>query len=501
MDHHRSRTNHPVPDDSSSYAINDPYYYNNNSHGNIEDTSESQATTHEQFMDEPGANDQDLYDNHHRPTDASTYQDPYQNRHHRDDDDEDDLQQQPRSEYDRNDSPEQYDEPEQASPPPRQHKYSTADLREQGKWKKWCKIFLLFLLMIAFMIGLSMLMNHFFFGDQSDNGPQQFLRDENGTFPKDKQEIDDVCGRTRLAADEGALCKESCVPDYFNCCDPFDEFILYNYTEPNNNSSSSNSTNNGTATLPPKLSSNRYKIPDEKNLTFLEGQDRDVNNTCTLDMDVRGCVAYAKCHALSGQTDPAPSTLSDVCSMERLALDSDSCSELCRKLDCCYSKESDNCLAEKFDLCMDYAPCQNLRSMDQPQGVLEVAPRTLDYDCYWQQQTCTDTCEKARCCSAAGDFSCLQFNFLSCLTYSPCTNVTEIKINVTQQFSHVPQPSIDLVYACDANHANKILEPSDRPCDEICSDAECCWSDNDNCFHLDPLGCLAYEAQCQVLQQ
>jgi hypothetical protein len=385
-------------------------------------------------------------------------------------------------------------------PPERKHKYSTANLKEQGKWKKFCKIFLFFLLMIAIMIGISMLFNHFFFGDTSDNGPQDTaLRNENGTFAKDKQEIDSACSTTTLALDEGTLCKEACVPEYFHCCDPFDEFVLYNYTEPKNSTNTTNTTKDDG-----KLTSDRYNIPEEKNLTFLEGYETD--EVCTFDMDVRGCIAYAKCHALAGQTDPAPSNLPELCAMDKIKSDPDACKELCRKLECCYSMESDNCLADKFDLCMDYAPCQNLRALTNSDGVLEIAPRTLDYDCYYQHVSCTKTCEKARCCSEAGDFTCFQYNFLSCITYSPCNNVTQININITQQFNHVPQPSIDLVYACKEHAENKVLEPSDDPtrsCDEICTDAACCWSSNqdDNCFHLDPLGCLAYEAQCQVLQQ
>lgn len=394
-------------------------------------------------------------------------------------------------------SPHHMEEQAPSGESPRKHKYSTANLREQGKWKKSCKILLFILLMIAIMIGISMLMNHFFFGDVSDNGPPETaLRDENGTFAKDKQEIDSACGRTTLAMDEGTLCKEACIPEFFHCCDPFDEFVLYNYTVPTKNSTKSNKNGTITDENDGKLTSDRYNVPDEKNLTFLEGYEND--QTCTFDTNVRGCMAYAKCHALAGQIDPAPSNLPELCSFEQLKEDADSCTELCRKLDCCFSTKSDNCLAEKFDLCMDYAPCQNLRSINDPTGVLEIAPRTLDYDCYFQQPSCTETCEKARCCSDVGDYSCLYYNFLSCITYSPCNNITEVNIMIPAQFNQVPQPSIDLVYACDTDAP--IIEPTDRSCEQICTDAACCWSANadDNCFHLDPLGCLAYEAQCQA---
>jgi hypothetical protein len=385
---------------------------------------------------------------------------------------------------------------DEQAPPPRKHKYSTANLREQGKWKKWCKILLLFLIMIAIMIGISMLMNHFFFGDTSDNGPPEMaLRDENGTFAKDKQEIDSACGRNTLAMDEGTLCKEACVPEYFHCCDPFDEFVLYNYTVPTSNTTNATNTTDDGILSSKNRPENR---PQEKNLTFLEGYEKD--ETCTFDGNVRGCMAYAKCHALAGQIDPAPANLPEMCSIENVQKDAVACTDLCRKVECCFSAESDNCLAEKFDLCMDYAPCQNLRVLtSDPSGVLEIAPRTLDYDCYFQQPSCTETCDKARCCSDVGDYSCFQYNFLSCITYSPCNNVTVVNITIAPQFNHVPQPSIDLVNACDTSAP--IIEPSDRSCEDICHDAACCWSSTpgDNCFHQDPLGCLAYEAQCQAL--
>jgi hypothetical protein len=475
--------------------MSDPYYRNTSGQqpvdprftiNNIEDPSESQATTHEQFLDEPNSADSYRHPNDHSPS--------RNGRHYPEDDD---LRLEEEDPY-RDSTRYQNDIPEQSQPPPRQFKHSTANLREEGKWKKWCKILLMFLLMIAFMIGLSMLFNHFFFGDKSDNGPAPPLPDRNDTnFAKNKEEIDSACGRKAIADDSGKLCQEVCAPQYFDCCDPFDEFRLYNYTQ---NATEANSTTKDDG----KLTSNRYDEPHAKNTTFLDGYDDALGNaTCTLDMDVRGCMSYAKCHALTGQTDPAPANLNEFfCAPDKLAKDPGSCQEICRKLDCCYSSGSDNCLAEKFDLCMDYAPCQNLRSLENNQGVLEVAPRTLDYDCYFQQQACTDTCEKARCCSESLDFACFQYNFLSCLTYSPCTNVTEVNIVLPPQFSVVPQPTIDLINACQAPKENgTLLEPSDRSCEEICTDAACCWSGADgNCFAQDPLGCLAYDAQCQVLQ-
>ena len=258
----------------------------------------------------------------------------------------------------------------------------------------WVKQFISVIIMIVISIGISLLLRHFFFGgagndddSNNNNGPPNIFgpQDNNNalrTFAKDKHEIDSACSRTTLVKDKGTWCKEACIPEYFHCCDPFDEFVLYNYTVPITQSSTAISTNTIASTTNDvddvKLTSDRYNAPKEKNLTFLEGYEND--QTCTFDANVRGCMAYAKCHALAGQIDPAPYNLPELCSMERLKEDNDSCTELCSKLECCFSEESDNCLAKKFDLCMGYAPCQNLRVINDPTDVLETAPRTLDYD-------------------------------------------------------------------------------------------------------------------------
>ena len=359
------------------------------------------------------------------------------------------------------------------------------------------------LLFLAIMIGLSMLFNHFFFSDQSDNGPGEELdqRDANSTFPKDKQDIDGACSRTNYRTDP-QLCEDACAPQFFKCCDPFDEFDLYNYTKtPKNSTNSTNSTVGEDADYYEPGRSSRPEISDERNFTFMEGyEDWEPidGSVCRFDADVRGCMAYAKCQVLTGQMDAAPANLPELCALEQLANDAQSCQALCQPLACCYSTGSDNCLAEKFDLCMDYAPCQNLRAVDGKE-ILETAPRTIDFDCFWQQPACIVTCEKAACC---GDHtsSCFQLNFMACLTYAPCNNVTLTEIKVKPQFHKVPQPPPELMYACNA-HKENVLEPTEQTCEDYCQAAACCWSSDsdENCFFHDPLGCMAWEAQCQAL--
>ena len=382
--------------------------------------------------------------------------------------------------------------PEQAAPPRREFKYSTANLQEKGNCYKYCMICLLFLAMILFMVGLSMILKHFFFSDISDNAPQTPERPANSSFPEDKMVIDQVCSRGTFSSDNGERCQEACAPQYFACCDPFDEFDLYNITA----SEEEEEEGEGEETTQENL--NATLAPFQINAT----DDKFAN--CSLDQEIRGCMSYAKCQALSKQIEPAPSTLPVLCSMHHLGIDPVSCQELCKPIKCCYSDGKDNCLADNFDICADYAPCQNLRES----FVLETAPDDLDQACLWQKPECNEYCEKARCCGDPQS-SCLQDNFLSCLTYSSCNGVTNVEIKVGKQFSVVPKPPPSLPSACEEKH--QLLNgqhvgvddfpTSDKSCSELCEQALCCWANNptDNCFFEDPLGCLAWEQQCQVL--
>jgi hypothetical protein len=389
------------------------------------------------------------------------------------------------------------------------------------------------LLFLLVMIAMSMIFNHFFFSDTSDNGPVAPHPDENGTsiFPQDKQDVDSACGRSTFLQDDGALCQEACVPQFFKCCDPFDEFVLYNYTKKavpvvsglngtdlivvdlnatNLNATALNATdanatdaNTAAPAAAPIMRTTSTDV-EERNVTFLDGYDDFNMSSCSFDQEIRGCMSYAKCQALAGQIDPAPANLPDTCSFERLEQDEDACKTLCRKLDCCYAPYPDNCLAEKFDLCMDYAPCQNLRiyqdgiSRDE---ILPTAPRELDFECAWGQPKCAEICDTASCCTNPGAESCFERNFMSCLTYSPCTANPDTFTNITipPQFSHVEKPPPEFIYACNAKK-EEVLEPSDKSCSEYCESASCCSAEGqENCFHMDPLGCVAWMAQCQTL--
>jgi hypothetical protein len=376
----------------------------------------------------------------------------------------------------------QFDQ-EETAPPRREFKYSTANMNQTRPWKKYCLILLAFLFMLAIMIALSMLMSMLFFSDTSDNAAFVPEKDPNGTFPEEKMFVNQVCSSGTIKSDEGRRCRDACEPQFFECCDAFDEYDIY---EIEKEASEAN--------------------VDTEDTNF--GSDASVAekdwSECTLDKELAGCMAYAKCQTLGIKVvDPAPSTLSVLCSEKHLSQDPVSCQELCKPVRCCYSDSNDNCMAADFDICSDYAPCQNLRTG----YILHTAPDDLDEMCLWQQPECTEKCELAKCCGDP-DSSCLQNNFMACLTYVPCNDFTRTEIKLAPQFGVVKKPTNELLDACGeysdllANIA-AVHMPSTHSCMDLCDEVKCCWSSlpGENCFFSDPLGCLAWEQQCQVLFQ
>jgi hypothetical protein len=439
-------------------------------------------------------------------------------------------------------------EPEPEEEERRKFKYSTADMNSSGRCRKYCCIFLLFMLFFLIMIGLSMLFQWLFFNKgATDNAAQDPERDANSTFPANKGFIDQVCSSGTFDADEGSRCREACEPQFFACCDPFAEFkniviVRENSTESPSSAPSSSmaptlfptsgptvfstfapsvfvnpfftDANFTAPTLNPTSAPSPYPseaFEEEAELSRGEeiGAD-DVNNNsvyplsdddplleCSFDMDTRGCMSYAKCQAIGGLIDPAPSTLPILCAAEGLERDRTSCEEACRRARCCWAEPGTNCLARNFDICIDYAPCQNLRVSDV--FIVETAPDDLDQACFLELPECYETCAEAECCGDP-DSSCFRENFISCLTFAPCTNVTITNIAVPPMYAVVAEPPALLKYACNADQES-VLEPTDKTCAEFCQESACCREEDQlaNCFNYDPLGCVQWEHQCQML--
>jgi hypothetical protein len=481
----------------------------------------------------------------------------------------------------------------------RQFKYSTADMHESGRCRKYCMIFLLFMLFFLVMIGLSMLFQWLFFSKgATDNAAQFPERDANSTFPSNKGFIDQVCSTGTFDADEGARCREACEPQFFACCDPFAEFknvvlVRDNSTNMPSMAPSAGPTSGptrgptsgptrgptsgptqgpsraptdtirptsstGAPTRAPAVTLDPTGAPSTSapttttfgpttmtfSPTIMNSTDLDFNNTnstedffddddnpstdlsrgeeigvddvnndggvyplagddpllqCSFDQETRGCMSYSKCQAIGGLIDPAPSTLPILCAAEGLERDRTSCEEACRRARCCWAEEGKNCLGRNFDICIDYAPCQNLRVSDV--FIVETAPDDLDQACLWELPECFETCAEAECCGNP-DSSCFRDNFIACLTFTPCTNVTITNINIPPMYSVVSAPPIEIKYACNADNEG-VLEPTTKTCAEYCQESACCREDDQqaNCFNFDPLGCVQWQHQCQMLNE
>lgn len=351
-----------------------------------------------------------------------------------------------------------YRDEENGEPPRRQFKYSTANMKERSTLRKWIAIASLFLLAIAVMVGLSMLISKLFFNNSSSSAPPVApQRNASQLFHEFKVTVDKSCSSI-----DDPFCNSTCVPDFLECCDPFNDYEMYDY-----------STFSGT----------RPPAPE---------------NTlqCSFANETEGCMSYAKCQALSKLVDPAPGTLPILCSAKQILRDGVACQELCQPaaIKCCYATTG-NCLADNFDICLDYAPCQNLRNG----FTVETAPDDLDQACFYQLPVCYETCQQAACCMDKTS-KCYQDNFLSCMTYAPCTNATDIKIEVAPMFGVLEKPPKQIDAACSADNLGT-ADSSGKTCQDYCRTASCCFASEvgNSCFRQDPLGCLAWKKNCQVV--
>jgi hypothetical protein len=165
-----------------------------------------------------------------------------------------------------------------------------------------------------------------------------------------------------------------------------------------------------------------------------------------------------------------------------------------------------HCLGDKLDVCMDYAPCQNLRTQKDA-VLLEPAPADLDQLCFYDSPDCHAACKKAECCNlnatssdaTKSSSSCLADNVVSCLTYAACelSNKTSTKISLFAQFSVLPKLPAELSVVCDERGQDSVTT-TDNKCEQHCNVSACCTANENNCFDSDPLGCLAWDQYCQV---
>ena len=396
-----------------------------------------------------------------------------------DSDSDDDLMfDEDREEYERNQGTEEVDEEEGA----KQWKYSTAGIKQRGIWVKYCCIALMFLIMACIFAAISYFFEKLFQDPGPPDEPERLKRPDNATWPFEKDDIDQSCNSNALAVDRAVKCQEYCEPRYSACCDPFPLTKSYNFSAVDE--------------------ALNYSRPEE--FEYPPGDDLFHLNNCQAGDNLRGCASYAKCAALKGVLEPAPVSLPQQCNEEGLALDPGNCESICRKARCCFDEQGLSCLTENFEVCMDYAPCQNLRQPNNAvREILPIAPADLDELCWSQLESCNDHCEKARCCTDPNS-RCLQENFVACLTYAACEDAPSAAWNITipPMYNLLPVAPAEMEYACgeldvESEALREIIQPGS--CAEYCEQAACCFQDNpgDNCFHEDPLGCYAYFFHCQ----
>ena len=355
------------------------------------------------------------------------------------------------------------DDNDEELPQRRQHKYTTANLQPERPWKRWFLICLAFLVVIAIMILLSIFLKKLFDPpeeeDWSDDKASALNDDLAGVpgevsgtpplLPKDVAFLDDVCAEDKLNGDaeSRAACEDACAPAK-DCCNPFSSG----------------------------------------------------NSTC-FEQQVAGCVVYSQCHALDGFSDPAWNDLHRLCSPAGIETNRQDCVNACQSMECCY-KDTDSCIAEKFQACLDYAPCQNLRLPEgqaaiEESSIIATAPAGLDDECRDQDAMCARDCREATCCSDPNS-ACYRDNFVACLTYATCnqhvdstTQVTIAPINAV-----IPKAPATLNDMC---LSSKVNTTGTDQCREMCTVAQCCWEDGANgCFGNDPLGCLQYRMCANV---
>ncbi len=353
-----------------------------------------------------------------------------------------------------------------APPQQRQHKYTTANLRPERPWKRWCLICLAFLVVIAIMVLISIFLQRLFDPpedeDWSDDqaamhgddlaGVVGELSGEAALFPKRVGFLDNVCAVDKIGeAGSREACEDACAPAS-GCCDPF----------------------------------------------------ADGNSTCFI-AQTAGCLVYSQCHALEGAIDPAWDTLHRVCNKASIEIDRQDCENACAAMRCCY-KGTDNCVAQNFQACLDYAPCQNLRlpegdeatEEDASSSIIYVAPADLDDNCKDKENMCLRDCREALCCGDPNS-ACYRDNFLSCLTHAACNQFEEAspRIKVAPMNSVVPRAPGNLIDVCLESFRNT---NGNDACQEACSDSACCFDGGaTGCFGNDPLGCMEYR-MCSIFR-
>jgi hypothetical protein len=218
-----------------------------------------------------------------------------------------------------------------------------------------------------------------------------------------------------------------------------------------------------------------------------------IGSSSCLISELEGCVKYAKCQVLQELEEAAPANLADLCARE----DKAECTLACKAVFCCYS-DTEECDSSLYFLtCLDYAPCQVLKTVEATDIV--VAPVGLDEDCALNdsgdRDACETSCDAASCCWGNETTNCLQENWVTCLTYAACGSL------ILPEANTIVQKAPSDLYDTTCNLDELWGDGSRDACETICEEAACCVANSTeevNCFADDPIGCLEY-VSCALL--
>ena len=326
-----------------------------------------------------------------------------------------------------------------------QFKYSTAELADSSWRSSTCCIITMVILCVILAIVLSVVLKKVFDNKNKQNQapPPTFApttlaeKTEPGIsmFKSPTSVIDNKCSQGNAIS---AACQTAC--EGFACCDPL---------------------------LP-------------------------ANQSC-FHFNEQGCLNYKRCQVTnSGVGVPSP-LLEQYCTPATVAASPKDCQNLCSNVACCW--QSNITCYDKTYMCLDYAPCLNLRSNYKvPAAPIQVA----DYcdptiaNSLSQGSQCQSACKPAECCwNSDPTLNCLQTDFLACMTYAPCG-----KLELPAAGNHTFLPPTSITTDCSIDN---IKTGDTTQCTADCSVGACCFQSGSNdCFLEDPLSCLAYEP-CKAL--
>jgi hypothetical protein len=210
-------------------------------------------------------------------------------------------------------------------------------------------------------------------------------------------------------------------------------------------------------------------------------------NNCLME-NAEKCMEYAMCHVVTElESIGAPSDLAQTCETA-----SDACRAACEDVKCCFD-DVDKCQDTQFLKCLDYAPCQIL---NKKSTVTPASPELINICLDPEEQdrgACETECEKASCCwDETVEGNCLTTDMISCMTYSPCGALLIPAANTV-----VDRPDNDFNEICSIDSV--LTADGYADCQDKCATATCCTAaGEDNCFQIDPVGCLQH-LQCGLL--